>query len=131
MGVHNPYHLALLHLIYVYQYFRNNITEVSIIYYFPSSQMLLCAGAAVDSSGESKMLNPLHLALKFAANSVVRILLEFGANPDAVDKQGEAPIHHAIALGQVNLATALLIVLSRGLVEAGLSMRLQNPTMKP
>ena len=63
--------------------------------------MLLSAGAAVDSSGESKTQTPLHFALKIAANSVVRILLEFGANPDAVDKQGDAPIHHAIAMRQV------------------------------
>ena len=63
--------------------------------------MLLTSGAAVECSGDSKPWTPLQLALKIGANSVVRILLENGADPEAVDKQGNSPIHQAISLNQV------------------------------
>ena len=51
---------------------------------------------------------PLHLAVLAEARDVVPVLLEGGADPDAVDTQSATPLHFAAHVGDPVIATALL-----------------------
>ena len=55
---------------------------------------LLRAGAAIDHIDNSGM-TPLHLAARFGNISLVRILIDEGANIGVKDRQGMSPLDHA------------------------------------
>ncbi|KAF0683710.1 Aste57867_24272 [Aphanomyces stellatus] len=50
----------------------------------------------------------LHFAARFAKEDVVRVLLEFHANPDAVDKDGNTPLHLCAGYGSFRCCVVLL-----------------------
>lgn len=51
---------------------------------------------------------PLHPAVPAGTHEVVPVLLEGGADPDAVDTQSATPLHSAAHVGDSSVATALL-----------------------
>jgi len=59
----------------------------------------LCAAARCGAVNvtDKRRLTPLHCAVNSTALDVVRTLLRYGANPNAVDRDGLAPLHYAAA----------------------------------
>ena len=57
---------------------------------------LAISNGAPIGSFDINNITPLHLACKHQLPHIVNILLEFGANPDALDNQYKSPIHYAI-----------------------------------
>lgn len=51
---------------------------------------------------------PLHLAAYYGHEMLVRLLLENGADIEAIDASGETPLHKATARGKIGAAKALL-----------------------
>ena len=60
---------------------------------------LMCSVArrGAVNIGDKSRLTPLHCAVNSSALAVVRTLLQHGADPDAVDRDGLAPLHYAAA----------------------------------
>ncbi|KAI1110439.1 ankyrin repeat-containing domain protein [Nemania sp. NC0429] len=71
---------------------------------------LLENGWSADSSSGSRT-TPLHLAVQSHGDDdlgLVMLLLEKGANPNACDEDGEAPLHNAARAGYARVARLLL-----------------------
>ena len=71
----------------------------------PVAQKLLADGTHVD---ETTALTPLHVATEKGHTDMVTLLLEHGANVDAVDRLGRSPLHIAIHNDDADLARRLL-----------------------
>lgn len=69
--------------------------------------LLLRAGVPVNTS-DTCGLAPLHYAARHGLNSLVSALLEAGADPLALDAEGNSSLYHATAMGRKEVAQTLL-----------------------
>jgi uncharacterized protein len=70
---------------------------------------LLSSGAAVNSpSRNAQHVMPLHSAAAGAHLAIARLLLEHGADVNAVQEGGFVPLHSAAQNGQIEMVTLLL-----------------------
>ncbi|QSQ11989.1 ankyrin repeat domain-containing protein [Myxococcus landrumensis] len=69
---------------------------------FPSAvdavKLLLERGAQADGSSAAAVVSPLELALTTHHLGIAEALLKAGARPDALSKQGMAPLHQVVSL---------------------------------
>ena len=69
---------------------------------------LLFHGACADCSGGHYRGRVLHRAVLNRSEAVARMLLEAGADPNAVDAGGKMPLHQAISIDSKSLVVCLL-----------------------
>lgn len=64
-----------------------------------------------DSSGEDSLNGSslLHLACQFADIGMVELLLQYGADMNAVDLRGQTPLHHCITRQKADMAKLLIM----------------------
>ena len=74
-----------------------------------TAQYLINAGARVNSLSQNKMkVTPLHSAAAGGHAELVKLLLEHGADPNALQAGGFTPLHAAAQNGDVETIGALL-----------------------
>ncbi|HEY9151462.1 MAG TPA: ankyrin repeat domain-containing protein [Anaerolineales bacterium] len=74
-----------------------------------TARYLINSGARVNSPSQNEMnVTPLHSAAAGGHTELVKLLLEHGANPNAVQKSGFTPLHAAAQNGDVQSIHALL-----------------------
>ena len=63
-----------------------------------------------DSSGEDSLngCSLLHLACQFADMGMVELLLQYGADMNAVDLRGQTPLHHCTTAQKADMAKLLI-----------------------
>ena len=61
-----------------------------------------------DTGNLSRDYTPLHWAARQGHNDLVRLLLEKGADPNAVSKSGETPLHLTSSQGKIETAEILI-----------------------
>lgn len=71
-------------------------------------QLLLDRGANVNAETDDLRMTPLHFACKDGNVRGIKLLLEYGANPYAVDFHGRTPLHYA-AMGSPAWVLAKLL----------------------
>ena len=77
---------------------------------YEAVELLLARGAEVDAFGRGWMTGTaLHSAVSRMQADAVRIFLESGANPNARQSAGWAPLHSAAANGDLRSAELLLV----------------------
>jgi hypothetical protein len=64
-------------------------------------RLLIAKGADVDGPGPMMSPPPLHTAVRFCRVEMVRILLEAGADPNLLDRQGMSPLAVAMKVREV------------------------------
>jgi uncharacterized protein len=74
-----------------------------------TAQYLINAGARVNSPSQNKVrVAPLHSATAASHTELVKLLLEHGADPNALQAGGFTPLHAAAQNGDVEIIHALL-----------------------
>ena len=74
-----------------------------------TAQYLINAGARVNSPSQNKMkVAPLHSATAGSHTELVKLLLEHGADPNALQEGGFTPLHAAAQNGDVETIRTLL-----------------------
>jgi len=69
---------------------------------------LLAAGADVDLKGYRHDDTPLHMAASWGFANIGLILIEFGANINSRNMQGETPLMYSVDQKKVNMVKLLL-----------------------
>lgn len=75
------------------------------------SAILINNGAKVnvrDPGNLSRDYTPLHWAARLGHSELVKLLLEKGADPNAVSKSGETPLHLTASMGEIEAAQILI-----------------------
>ncbi|XP_049769510.1 uncharacterized protein LOC126108337 [Schistocerca cancellata] len=70
---------------------------------------LVSAGAEVDARTSLYQRTPLHFAVLYGHDGVVRLLVGASADPNARDYVGQTPLHWAAEWGQAEAAAELLL----------------------
>lgn len=65
-------------------------------------------GSPIPGSKDEESDNPLHVASEFGEMGAVRVLLDAGADVNALGRSEETPLHRAAAEGHVNIVEALI-----------------------
>lgn len=73
------------------------------------AESLIDHGARFDVRGTGFENKPLHLAAAGGHSEVVRLLIERGADPNAVDVNRETPLHYVLRSGNAETARQLLL----------------------
>jgi ankyrin repeat protein len=73
------------------------------------ASMLLAAGASVTAVCSQWRMTALHYATELCKMDMLELLLKAGANPTAVDVDGELPLHGACGQGSVEVCTVMCI----------------------
>jgi ankyrin repeat protein len=83
--------------------------------YWIVSTLVNARQTSVNSEVDERGAAALHIAVEYASSApgltafkMVRILLDNGANPDLLDRNGESPISYAVRAGHESLANVLL-----------------------
>ena len=66
--------------------------------------LLLDSGADANPPGDGPLCegSPLHLATRRRGEGVVKLLLERGADPMAIDRHGKTPVDYALARSKLS-----------------------------
>lgn len=74
-----------------------------------TAELLISLGANVRLYGRNQMANTaLHAALAGRRSDIARMLIEAGADPNAVDAAGWVPLHHAAYIGDAEVVQMLI-----------------------
>ncbi len=82
------------------------------------AQMLIDAGANVDSQDNYDGEGPLHKAAGYNRVKIAQMLIDAGANVDSQDNYGEAPLHKAADTDRAEMAQLL--------IDAGANVDIQD-----